>query len=72
MRLGRPVLRWRRALETDPATGRRVLGAVEEEIAVVARIQALRTEGQSYAAIARSPSSRRPPGWSNCLWGLAS
>lgn len=50
--LGRPALGWRHTAETDPATGRRVLAAVEGEQAAVARIGALRAAGHSYAAIA--------------------
>lgn len=51
--LGRPALGWRHTPETDPATGRRVLCAVEEELTAIARIRTLRADGRSYAAIAR-------------------
>ena len=51
--LGRPGLGWQHAPEADPATGRRELRAVPDELATVARIQALRANGHSYASIAR-------------------
>ncbi len=50
--LGRSGYGWQHALETDPATGRRMLFPVFDELATVARIQGLRKQGLSYGAIA--------------------
>ena len=66
--LGRPALGWRHTAETDPATGRRVLGAVTEELAAVARIGALRAEGRSYAAIARQLAAEGHPSQRGGRW----
>ena len=66
--LGRPALGWRHIPETDPATGRRVLGAVAEEFAVVARIGVLRAEGRSYAAIARQLAAEGHPSQRGGRW----
>jgi len=66
--LGRPALGWRHTGETDPATGRRVLGAVEGELAAMARIRALRAEGRSYAAIARQLTAEGYPSQRGGRW----
>ena len=51
--LGRAALGWRHAAATDPTTVRRVLEPVDAQFAIIERIQALRREGRSFAAIAR-------------------
>jgi len=66
--LGRPALGWRHTPVTDPVTGRRVLGVMEEELATVARIRALRAEGRSYAAIARQLAADGRPSQRGGRW----
>lgn len=66
--LGRPALGWRHTPGDQPVTGRRVLGVVEEELATVARIRALRAEGQSYAAIARQLAADGRPSQRGGRW----
>lgn len=57
VRLGRAGLGWAHSTEVDHETGRRVLQAVPDELVVVERIQRLREEGRSYAAIAKQLSA---------------
>ena len=66
--LGRPALGWRHTPATDPATGRRVLAAVEGEQGTVARIGALRAAGHSYAAIARQLAAEGHPSQRGGRW----
>jgi DNA invertase Pin-like site-specific DNA recombinase len=51
--LGRAAFGWRHSEVADPATGRRLLGAVDVHADAIDRIRALRAEGKSFAAIAR-------------------
>lgn len=53
VQLGRAAFGWRHTEVTDPATGRRIVGAVETEVAVIERIRVLRAEGKAFARIAR-------------------
>lgn len=61
VQLGRAAFGWQHTETTEPATGRRIIKAVETEVTVIGRIQVLRAGGASFAAIARQLTAEDHP-----------